>query len=1079
MNCSKDIILNKMTAEDGFILPNKTNFINFISLNDKGSFLNQLSKWVPTEEDDGLPESQKNLKPYQLLVANYLQENSPYRGLLLYHGLGAGKTAASITIAEGYLNRKVMVFLPASITNTFKSEVTKFTLQNKNNYWWIHCNTFIYADDQTEGNLIDKEKYLTNKEYQKAVNNYFLELGIDIVSLIEKDPIHSHFTYEKDDKYYIGVWITDLSENGSNFSGLSHDEQKKITNQINQIISNKYKYYSYNGSNFIEKILNDNKDYMTQGKHEDSVKSFRRYLNYVDENGKKIKKNKLEKDTYFDLIMSMNNPFDNNTIIIDEVHNFVSLIKNESKKGTLAYLLLMKAKNVRLVFLSATPAINEPFELSLMINLLKGYVDEYRLKLTFEPTENIDIDRIRDIINREDTIDKYDTLIKNNQNTVSLTLVRTPQSFARTTKTVECDNFPQNACKGVLQSSNKDDCDFNRCSDEEYMEYIKNKIATQLLVDMADVAKVDVSYTINQYSIFPDITELCGKKLIINKQSIDTAINIFKTNYIKIINDKLVIHNERDFIKRSLGCISYFGGIDIEKLKAQGMNIGYPTKKEYIMTSKLSAEQYEVYKLEREEEIQKDNKKRMMIDQNIPSTFRSASRQALLCIYPQTEREIRKELKTDKSLKKDKAKKLKMETQVIESLKYDEISIYSPKYNNVINITNTSPGPVLIYSNYYSIEGLTSLRRYMIKSGYSSLDLKEKEISIEYFEQFLKNFRKEKENIVGKMVIFKLTSKSNSYFQYCKDEYNINKDEEDFDIKIQEFQGNSDDKDTPGDIIEYIRGKILSYNEDTHKVNIEYTEFTGEKISIENYIPSMKAELEFTEEQIEMSINEIYPATIVVLHGNEKNRQNYIDLFNTPGNKYGQLISCILATDVIAEGINLSYIRQVNILNPYWNKVKTDQVIGRATRMKSHLLLQYHQRNVEVFHHLMEFNSAQIKIQIDKRVLIADKTLTTDQYLYNVGLLKENLIKQFLKIMKEVSIDCDINQSGDFMKKDPDVRCISHMNEKIFGFRYDVFSYNLNNLIIDDNNTFLGMPTKTTFIAKILGVFISTRNLHV
>ena len=1078
MNCSSENTINKMTMDNGYILPNKTNFINFISdFESTNSFLNQFRKWLPEPNSgvyDELVKSQESLKIYQLLVSNYLQENSPYRGLLLYHGLGAGKTAASITIAEGYINRKVMVFLPASITNTFKSEVERFTIFNKENYLWRFCNKFIYSDDPTEDNLIEYGKYLDNSNYKKTVNTHFYDLGIDIESMKEEE--FTNFTYQVDGKRYIGVWLPDLSQSGSNYNDLNENERLTINSQVYSLNEFKYNYYSYNGSNFIEKIITDNLDNMKSGINEDSVVKLEKYLDYRDVDGKRLKKTRQEENIYIDLIMSMNNPFDNKTIIIDEVHNFISLVKNGSKKGTLAYLLLMKAKNIRLVFLSATPAINEPFELSIMINLLKGYVNEYSLRFTYDITENVNIDTIRDIIENENTIDRYETLIKVNKNTVSLSLVRNESSFIKVKELVDCENFPPNACRGLVKSDNIEDCNFNKCNEQEYIEYLKKKIGAK-----------EASYDIKPYSIFPDIAELFGSKLIINKQSINNAVDSFKTNYIKIINDKLIIHNERDFIKRSLGCISYFGGIDIEVLKALGHNIGYPSKKEYIMTSLLSYEQYEVYKLERDDEIQKDNKKRMMIDQDIPSTFRSTSRQALLCIYPQAEMKLRKELKSNKSLSKDE--KYEIESQIIDSISYDDIHIYSPKYNNVINISNTSPGPVLLYSNYYSMEGLTSLRKYMILGGYSDLNLKEKDINTEYFENRIGQFREKRDELIGKMIIFKLDSKSKSYLDYCRDKYNI-LEESDFELKIEELQTNLENPDILDELklkiqaeidflmeeVLYLRGQIIEYDEETDLVKVSYSTLNSGYMEIQDYKPSIETHYTFSDKIVEVKREDIFPATIVVLFSGKKGRQRYIDIFNNMNNKYGQYISCILATDVIAEGINLSFIRQVNIINPYWNKVKTDQVIGRATRMKSHLYLQYHQRNVEVFHHLMEFTPEQIKIQIDNRLLIIDKTLTTDQYLYNVGLIKESLIKQFLKILKEVSIDCDINQSGNFMKKESDIRCVSHLNEKIYGFRYDIFSYNLNSAIMDDSNSFLGMPTKTTFMDSELHKYTLSDN---
>jgi hypothetical protein len=53
-----------------------------------------------------------------------------------------------------------------------------------------------------------------------------------------------------------------------------------------------------------------------------------------------------------------------------------------------------------------------------------------------------------------------------------------------------------------------------------------------------------------------------------------------------------------------------------------------------------------------------------------------------------------------------------------------------------------------------------------------------------------------------------------------------------------------------------------------------------------------------------------------------------------------------------AEGISLTCVRQVHILEPFWNYVRIDQVLGRAIRMKSHLDLPKEERNVEQYLYL-------------------------------------------------------------------------------------------------------------------------------
>ena len=53
-----------------------------------------------------------------------------------------------------------------------------------------------------------------------------------------------------------------------------------------------------------------------------------------------------------------------------------------------------------------------------------------------------------------------------------------------------------------------------------------------------------------------------------------------------------------------------------------------------------------------------------------------------------------------------------------------------------------------------------------------------------------------------------------------------------------------------------------------------------------------------------------------------------------------------------AEGISLECVRQVHILEPYWNFVRINQVFGRAIRLESHEDLDPKDRNVEEYIYL-------------------------------------------------------------------------------------------------------------------------------
>lgn len=63
---------------------------------------------------------------------------------------------------------------------------------------------------------------------------------------------------------------------------------------------------------------------------------------------------------------------DGKLLVVDEAHNFFRAITNGSKNAIGLYNMIMRAKNIRVVFLTGTPIANDPFELSVCFNMLDG-----------------------------------------------------------------------------------------------------------------------------------------------------------------------------------------------------------------------------------------------------------------------------------------------------------------------------------------------------------------------------------------------------------------------------------------------------------------------------------------------------------------------------------------------------------------------------------------------------------------------------------------------------------------------------------------------------------------------------------
>jgi hypothetical protein len=137
-------------------------------------------------------------------------------------------------------------------------------------------------------------------------------------------------------------------------------------------------------------------------------------------------------------------------------------------------------------------------------------------------------------------------------------------------------------------------------------------------------------------------------------------------------------------------------------------------------------------------------------------------------------------------------------------------------------------------------------------------------------------------------------------------------------------------------------------------------------------------------------------------------------------NMKGELCKVFCITTAGAEGISLMNVRGVHIMEPFWNDVKTEQVKGRAVRICSHQNLPPDQRNVRVFTYIVKFTEEQLRgKQVIETLKIKDKGETSDQFVNNITLRKRELNKGFLKILKEVAIDCPLN----FADNEKDLRC--------------------------------------------------------
>ena len=134
----------------------------------------------------------------------------------------------------------------------------------------------------------------------------------------------------------------------------------------------------------------------------------------------------------------------------------------------------------------------------------------------------------------------------------------------------------------------------------------------------------------------------------------------------------------------------------------------------------------------------------------------------------------------------------------------------------------------------------------------------------------------------------------------------------------------------------------------------------------------------------------------------EKERKKSLELFNSEENKDGDKIKCLLITAAGAEGISLKNVRQVHIMEPHWNNNRSEQVIGRAMRLCSHINLDKSQRNVVVYRYYS--------------ILPNKNSKSTDIIIKGIADKKSVIINKFLNLIIQSSFDCIFNKDYDISK---------------------------------------------------------------
>jgi hypothetical protein len=358
-----------------YYLNNREKFVEFINKlfykNYRAEIMDE-SRVVSCEDRRSAEEF--GLLTHQKIVKDYLNMYSPYRGLLLYHGLGSGKTCSSIAIAEGLKSdKRVFVMTPAFLRTNYIQELKK-------------CGDDVYKKPR-------------HWKFMDTVEKPAL-----IPSLAETLAIPADYIKKHD-----GAWLVD-PEKPSNYGDLSPKDQAEVDAQLNEMIQAKYTFISYNGVR--ENRINELSLGYTVNPFDNSVVVIDEAHNFVSRIVNHLKKA----------------PDDG--AAAKKGAKVKALIKPEDTPIALnLYRFLLDATNVKIVLLSGTPIINYPNEIGVLFNILRGYIKTWSFQLA-SSAQGVTEARLLELFQSADIMDyaKYSAADR------VLTVTRNPYGFVNVHK---------------------------------------------------------------------------------------------------------------------------------------------------------------------------------------------------------------------------------------------------------------------------------------------------------------------------------------------------------------------------------------------------------------------------------------------------------------------------------------------------------------------------------------------------------------------------------------------------------------------------------------------------------------------
>ena len=938
---------------------------------------------------------------YQKFVKEYTRMSSPYRGMLVYHGLGSGKTCSSIAAAEalyGVANKRIIVMTPKSLQENFIKEISfcGFRHFSLNNHW---VPVPLLNKARGEGMRRGKEKVVvTPNLIHEIYGRSVLSLSAEYISKIKYAPSNDD---DLDTNAYL--WLADF-EAPPNYASLVPEQQDQIRKQIDESVRNRIEFISYNGVK--SSVL---KQWACEGDH-----------------------------------------FDNAVIVIDEIHNLGRLMQdrilpylierpgakrtmkvepitpdrwkpalcdNKYKnytRGFLFYRLLVGAKNSKIIGLSGTPIINFPEELGILSNVLAGYMDCIEMAVPLKTPESTAA--FKSLLESDPRID----FIRMDPGTSGQSLV-------------------------LVSLFNEG---YIKVLDETTNEFIGVK-QTDEPEAQANVAAV-FERIVAKAKALPTPIVITKKPTYKSFPRLPFDGDTFRKNFIDLAKMGIQERNEFVLKKRLSGIISYYKGSKSDYLPSTTDEVVECEFSPYAASVYIKQRLYELSKEPQNEVQDRAGNLYAAVEAYSkaanPSSYRFRSRAACNFAFPES---IPRPYPTS-------VKSLNEEVQAVREVDLDE------------NVDRTDAE---LAADVAAVAAAAAEERAVVADlrtqGFEALDNPTVEEVVAPLEGAAAlaaaaaaaneeggSVEGTVEGVTGAATKVALTDAQRVVMAMAK----LNA-ERDLFLKLE---GASEDSSlrtyskklhemltriatSPGPVLVYSQYKTvegLGVLAIALKANgweeVSYTgkwwgddpEFTPASIESLRKGPGINRFITFTGGGTAAQRN----VTLKMFNGEfdtlpEKTKTLLAEGGFDLKKKYlhGELFKAIGITGAGAEGISLRNVRQVHIMESYWNSVRIEQVKGRAVRICSHMYLPPEERKVDIFTYVSKFSADMVAGRgreggIPKGIEQSDGEIipgsvpkriaiyTSDEKIRNLSIRKEEVNTQLLTVLKETAVDCRANQ---------------------------------------------------------------------